>query len=133
MDASVPDEHFDQLCRCIATGRQASRKLAAWVSRFDLKESEFRLLWLLRVGNAPLDQSQLAGLLASSPAQVSALVERLRGRGFLSGEAPPGDRRRCQWKLTTAGNELLAKVIKQSADQQFATFANFLPIWRKSA
>ncbi len=118
MDASSPIEQFDQLCLCIALGRNASRQLSAWISEFDLKEPEFRVLWLLRDEGSQFDQSRLAELMACSPAQISALVEQLRIRGLLCSQPAPGDRRRTLWSITSSGGELLSRIIKSAESVQ---------------
>ncbi len=98
-------------------GRLALRDIAAWVAAFGLSEIEFRLLWQLSTtananeADAELDQAALATRLAVSPAQVSAVVDRLRGAGRVIGVVPVGDRRRQLWLLTPTGRELVERVV----------------------
>jgi DNA-binding MarR family transcriptional regulator len=108
-------------CQTAADGRRATRALAEWAQRFELTEPEFQVLWSLRCGPVDgVDQTTLAKKLACSPAQVSATVERLRLRGWISQHQLPGDRRRHVWQLSAAGRQLL--------DQMFAA-AGYLPRW----
>ena len=133
MDASSQRAPFDELCLRIASGRAASRLLSSWVSQFDLKEPEFRLLWLLREESTRLDQSQVAELMASSHAQVSALVERLRGGGYLSGSSAPGDRRRSLWSITPTGRALLQKIELHASGEMRCATPPFSPPRRAAA
>jgi DNA-binding MarR family transcriptional regulator len=95
-------------CRTAADGRRATRALADWAQHFELGEPDFQVLWCLRgSGACGLDQISLAKLLACSPAQVSATVERLRARGCISQRQSPGDRRRNLWQLTASGSQLI--------------------------
>jgi hypothetical protein len=50
--------------------------------------------------------------LGVSPAQVSALVERMRRKGLLDGCRPPGDRRRQMWRLTDRGRDALGDAFR---------------------
>jgi DNA-binding MarR family transcriptional regulator len=108
-------------CRTAADGRRAIRALAEWVQRFELAEPEFQILWCLRGGPTDgLDQTTLAKRIACSPAQVSATVERLRSRSWISQHQLPGDRRRHLWQLSAGGNQLLDKMLAA---------AGYLPHW----
>ena len=76
-------------------GRRAGRMIAAWAKAFDLSEPELQLLWCLRqeLGDG-VDQTTISTRLAFSPAQVSAMVERLRAHGLIIQRLTVGDRRR---------------------------------------
>jgi DNA-binding MarR family transcriptional regulator len=100
-------------------GKLAVRDIASWIAAFGVSETEFRVLWrLLTAENAArpvdstpcLDQADLAHDLAVSPAQVSAVVDRLR-RANLIAAAPIEDRRRQVWRLSAAGHELLSTIV----------------------
>lgn len=94
-------------CRTAAAGRRAVRALADWAQRFELGEPEFQILWCLRWASGDgLDQITLAKNLGCSPAQVSATVERMRVRGWITPGQQSGDRRRKLWRLSTGGSEL---------------------------
>jgi len=120
-------EQIESICRTIAAGRQASKQLATFLQSFGLSEAEFRLLWLLRAAEETLpekncltesgrnqpDQKQLALLLGLSPAQVSALVERLQTKKLILGSPTPEDRRRQLWRLNTRGLQLIGGITDQ--------------------
>jgi DNA-binding MarR family transcriptional regulator len=57
------------------------------------------------------NQSALAAALAFSPAQVSAVVERVRQRGLICEGGAAGDRRRHHWQLSASGRELLDQML----------------------
>ena len=112
MDAPSLVDYLDQICQQVAAGRRAARLLSERVNRFGLKESEFRLLWLLCEEDTLLDQSRLAESTASSPAQISALVEQLSQRGWICRQMAPGDRRRCLWCISDKGSRLLKRIFQ---------------------
>ena len=103
-------QRIDRVCRCIATGRALARQLAAALRKHDYGETEFRLLWLLRERSdisaaASTEQSALAEQLGISPAQVSAIVEKLRTQRAITPVTDRKDRRRQLWQLTASGRE----------------------------
>ena len=86
-------------CQLVVDGRRAARALGEWARRFELSEPEFLVLWCLRdVPTDTVDQTTLAQRLAFSPAQVSAVVERLARQGWIAQHFRPGDRRRHLWR-----------------------------------
>jgi len=109
-----PDNHssLDTLCRRIADGRRLARRLALALREHELGEAEFRLLWLLlKTERASLEQSLLVEELGLSPAQVSALVERLRSQKMIAPVVASKDRRRKLWQLTASGRKNFAAII----------------------
>ena len=58
------------------------------------------------------DQTTLAKRLAFSPAQVSATVEKLRARGWISQQAADGDRRRNLWHLSAEGGGAIVEMLR---------------------
>jgi DNA-binding MarR family transcriptional regulator len=92
-----------------ATSRTLRRRLADLAARVGLTEHELLAVWLcLTAGRA---QSELATMLGISPAQMSGLVERLRGRGFIELQRPAQDRRRHIWRTSACGREVLAGTV----------------------
>lgn len=111
---------LERACSAAANGRRAARALADWTKRFGLTEAEFQFLWRLRPtsGDGP-NQTTLAGSLVFSPAQISAIVERMRQRGLISERGTIGDRRRNYWQLSAAGRELLDQMQCAAASLHF--------------
>jgi DNA-binding MarR family transcriptional regulator len=110
---------IDDACRRAVLGKLAVRDIAGWVAAFAISESEFRILWRLHTSESAerptrraedLDQAALAAHLAVSPAQVSAVVDRLRQANHIAA-APADDRRRQVWRLTPAGQDLLHRIV----------------------
>lgn len=85
--------------------------LDARMAACDLNPSQFSILWVCDHAESGAGQSQLADLLAVSPAHVSGLVEQLRRRRLLAGHRPPSDRRRQLWRLTPQGRQLVESVL----------------------
>jgi DNA-binding MarR family transcriptional regulator len=76
----------------------------------DLNPSQFSVLWACYHQCAGVGQSELAEVLAVSPAHVSGLVEQLRRRKLLAGHRPSADRRRQLWRLTAHGQSCVESV-----------------------
>ena len=128
------NESLQAACEQIASGRSASRQIAAMVRHVGLSETEFRLLRKLHRYPAPryrsglshpsknrpaLDQTSLRTELGLSAAQISMLVERMRIRGWIAREIAPEDRRRQWWRLTEEGRALLEKALAHMAANHY--------------
>jgi DNA-binding MarR family transcriptional regulator len=99
-------------CRTAVDGRRAARVLAEWAQRFALSEPEFQILWCLRSHRGDgLDQTGLAKMLACSAAQISATVEHLRSKEWISQRQKQDDRRRHVWILAEGGAKLLDEML----------------------
>lgn len=91
--------------------RRLRRLLAERLSRWELNDTEFLVLWLCRQSaDHGLAQHDLAETLGVSPPHVSGLVERLRERGLLTGRRCRLDRRRQLWFLDEAAQQLLQEI-----------------------
>lgn len=68
-------------------------------------------LWLLRTlaADGPIPAGALARRLALHPSTITALAERLEGRGLIAREREPDDRRFVRLRLTPAGSRLVAR------------------------
>lgn len=98
-------------------GRRAGRLIAEWAKSFRLSESELQLIWNLRQqSQGTVDQTTLAARLAFSPAQVSAMVERLRGLGLICQQPTAGDRRRRTWQLASDGELIIEQLSQRFGD-----------------
>jgi DNA-binding MarR family transcriptional regulator len=107
--------HIERTCRMAIDGRLAARALAGFAKQFELTEGEFQLLWALRSAlDVGLDQTTLAGILVISPAHVSATVERARLKSWVCQQPALSDRRRHLWRLTSAGHDLVEKMIRSA-------------------
>jgi DNA-binding MarR family transcriptional regulator len=114
--SAVVVRHIDETSLSVIDGRRAARALAKWARRFELAEAEFQLLWCLRsVSGVGLDQTTLAATLAFSPAQVSAIVERVRARDWICQPSAASDRRRRLWRLSASGRNLLEHMVSAAA------------------
>jgi len=116
-------------CRTAADGRRAARALTQWARRFELGEPEFQVLWCL--GARPtggLDQTTLAKQLACSPAQVSAVVERMQSRAWIVQQPATRDRRRNLWQLSPAGQALLDQMLQAAGYLRYPAETPHLPV-----
>lgn len=87
------------------------------VAGHGLSESQLSVLVVCQYAPpSGLGQNELAAALAVSPALVSTLVEQLRAAGLLRGRRAPSDRRRQVWRLTGAGEDVLARVAADLGD-----------------
>jgi DNA-binding MarR family transcriptional regulator len=111
------DRQFGYVCQTAIDGRRAARSLMQWSERFQLSESELQILWCLC--SAPgkgVDQTTLAHQLALSPPQVSACVEKLRGRGLIVIHETVGDRRRRLWQPSANGRFMLRDIVHAAGE-----------------
>ncbi len=107
-------------CRTAVDGRRAARAINDWARRFALGEPEFQVLWRLGTcSQVGLDQTSLAKSLACSPAQVSAVVERLQARGWIQQRPEIQDRRRHLWQLSPKGQSLVAEMLSAAGYLEF--------------
>jgi DNA-binding MarR family transcriptional regulator len=107
-------------CRTATDGRRAIRALGEWSERFQLSEPEFQILWCLRSASGHgCDQTTIARQLACSAAQISATVERMRARGWITQQNAPRDRRRRLWQLSTQGQSLLEEMLSAANELRY--------------
>lgn len=101
-----------QLLQSITRCKQSLKAhLASAAQPHDLSDSEFHLLWsFLPASASAASQNDLAAWLGVSAAQVSSLVERLRKKGWITGQRTATDRRRQVWQLTPAGRAVVEAV-----------------------
>jgi DNA-binding MarR family transcriptional regulator len=104
---------------------QAGRALRASVGPFcgprGMSELHLIVLWqCARSEPDGINQRALAESLTVSHAQVSALVEQMRGNELIAAHRPPHDRRRQNWRLTQNGRAMLK------------SFASDLRTWSES-
>ncbi|MFI4877181.1 MAG: MarR family winged helix-turn-helix transcriptional regulator [Blastopirellula sp. JB062] len=97
--------------------RMVRRMLAAALRDAPLSENEFLVLAAYADDQDPPSQRELAERLAVSPAQISALVERLRQREWIDSQRDPHDRRRQRWSLTTAGLSVVKEIGAEIAER----------------
>lgn len=90
---------------------------------FELTHVQFVLLasltWLSREG--PVTQKRLADHAVTDPMMTSQVIRALEGRGLVSRDVDPADRRARAVQVTTRGAELAnaAVVAVEHCDQQF--------------
>jgi DNA-binding MarR family transcriptional regulator len=109
-----PSPFLDTICQQIALGRQMAQRLAKALRGRTLLEVEFRLLWQLsRQAATRTEQRRLAQQLGVSPAQVSAVVDKLRRQQLIESIADHTDRRRQHWQLTRAGYQQFRAIVAE--------------------
>jgi DNA-binding MarR family transcriptional regulator len=101
---------LDTLCRLSRASRALRRQLLRCLEQFEVSDSQLLLLACCAAdadsppsGSPGTAQSELAAALSLSPAQVSGLLEQLRGRRLIEAVRPQEDRRRQVWRLTPDG------------------------------
>ena len=115
------DGGLGPMCQAAIAGRRAARALMQWSERFQLSESELQILWCLcGAAGKGVDQTTLAHQLALSPPQVSACVEKLRGRGLIVIHEVGGDRRRRLWQPSANGRFMLRDIAHAAGESMEA-------------
>jgi DNA-binding MarR family transcriptional regulator len=102
--------------RVLVCARMLRNELGQQAGRWQLSEPEFSLLWVCcKAPPLGFSQNELADKLAVSAAQISGLVEQLRGAGLLQGRRAATDRRRQLWRLTDAGETTLRTILADTS------------------
>lgn len=112
-DLATPSQ-FAGLVRRLHLGHRLLRShLAERLAGLEMSETDFLVLGACdRAGEASASQGSLASLVGLSPAQLSALVERLRQRGWLDVRRCRSDRRKQLLSVTDVGREQLQRAIE---------------------
>lgn len=108
---SDPDPDLARAVRALALAARALERAAA--SR-DLTLAQFRVLALIAAGDER--SSLLADRLAVAKPTITAVVDGLVERGFVSREAVAGDRRSIRVAVTPSGNAALTAAEKEMSD-----------------
>jgi DNA-binding MarR family transcriptional regulator len=99
------DEHVGVALR--RAYQHAVANLTAGIAPYDLSPLQFSVLVRL-YDDGPWTQNSLGRSIFMEPANIRALVQRLAGRGLVTREPAPDDRRAIRVTISPAGVELLA-------------------------
>lgn len=117
-----------QLCH-----RSLRASLEQSLADLGMSDSEFLVMGACHKSSSePIVQGSIASLIGLSPAQLSALVERLRQRGWLTVQRAPGDRRKQLLATTSLGTEQL-KLANERLHAFAASLTTALPLAQRSA
>jgi len=107
-------EGFESLLELVTEAANSVRELMTpCLTSHGLNDARFTIMRAIRGStNAECSQSELARCLKQSEANVSTLLDRMRGDGLVSREKSPYDRRRSVVRLTEQG-ELQLKLTEQ--------------------
>ncbi len=86
--------------------------MAPHFAEFGLNDIRFTVLTILQDWEEGCPQTELADLLGQSESSISTLVERMRNSGLLYRMRSRTDRRKRLLKLTTAGQEMLQRIMQ---------------------
>ncbi|GAA3708596.1 MarR family winged helix-turn-helix transcriptional regulator [Gordonia hankookensis] len=92
----------------------ALRSVAATTG--DVSLAQFRMLWTLAV-IGPSSSAQVANALGVGASSVTRLADRLQHSGYLERGSEPTNRRVVTLDLTTAGHELVKRVLQWRKDE----------------
>ena len=96
-----------------------------------LTQTQFAALAkLFEVG--PCSQNHLGRLIYLDAATIKGVVDRLRGRGFVTAMPDPNDRRRRAVALTEQGRAVTEEAVKVAAEITTATLAPLTPEEQKA-
>lgn len=115
---TTPVSCGDSVVELIQEAADSIRELMApCLTHHSLNDARFTIMRAIRSSPCgECSQSELARCLKQSEANVSTLLDRMRGDGLVSREKSPLDRRRSVVRLTERGEELLSR-----AEQEYAT------------
>ena len=100
--SSLPQQNLAGLVRQYSSA--VLRHAAATAKRMSLEASELAALEHLQAAG-PMSQKHLAERLSMSPGAITAMVDRLEGRGYAERIPNPKDRRSALVRITKAGLE----------------------------
>lgn len=105
--------------RVVTAVRRLSRRLDQWfdaqLAEIDVSTAEWTVLTTLaRLAGEPMTPSQLADAAAVAPSSMTGRLDRMLERGLITRESDPDNRTRVLVRLTPAGWDLHALVIRES-------------------
>lgn len=90
--------------------QRASSIFQSYFSDFQITPTQFSAMCKLQ-DEGEISQNHLGRLTAMDPATIQGVTRRLIERGLVETRADEVDKRRMQLRLTTAGNDLIDKLI----------------------
>ncbi|MCX8036373.1 MAG: MarR family transcriptional regulator [Candidatus Sumerlaeia bacterium] len=108
---SAPHE---ALLNIVMTGEQLSKEADRILRPFDLTNTQFNVLMLLRYQSprGEMSQTALGNMLVVNRSNVTGLVDRMQKAGWVVRTGDPDDRRVNLVRLTPAGRRLLERAEK---------------------
>jgi DNA-binding MarR family transcriptional regulator len=103
--------------------------LSARLAGLDLPASEINVLASL-AGHRPLTVGALATATATRPTTLTSVLDRLAGRGYVTREVDPADRRSFLISLTPAGQRAAATISAAVSELERTALAGVSPAQR---
>lgn len=107
----------------VRIAEEVDRRHVAVLEELELRPRELRTLILVH-RHPGLSQRALAGRLAMDPGNLVALLDGMDDRGLLTRRRDPDDRRRRTLHLTAAGERLLERAERATAELEDAVFGS---------
>jgi DNA-binding MarR family transcriptional regulator len=123
----IPDDPGSIAGRAVA---RLAKQVELCLVQFDLSLHQYRVLGYLAEG--PTTGPQMGAMLAIAPPSVTAVVDLLVARDFVTRQVDSDDRRRHVLVLTETGAEFLAEV-EAAIDTHLATLATGLDVSSRDA
>ncbi|MGW2489176.1 MarR family winged helix-turn-helix transcriptional regulator [Streptomyces sp. NPDC001606] len=98
--------------RVLRLSRVVSTRLKDYFAQYGMETWEFDVLATLRRNGRPLTAKELAASVMIGSAALTNRIDRLVGRGLVTREAVPGDRRSLHIALTDEGRELVDTTVQ---------------------
>ncbi|MFC9929579.1 MarR family winged helix-turn-helix transcriptional regulator [Streptomyces sp. NPDC127190] len=98
--------------RVLRLSRVVSTQLKDYFAQYGMETWEFDVLATLRRNGRPLTAKELAASVMIGSAALTNRIDRLVGRGLVTREAVPGDRRSLHIALTDEGRELVDTTVQ---------------------
>src|SRR5687768_17385720 len=120
VDDPLAHRALDGLVRAEAAVR---RRLSADLEREGLSAAGFSVLVVLTTVGGELELRTLRRRLGTSKANATEVVGTLAGRGFVTRQRLPQDRRAVGVAITAAGQEIVDRLFPEHAERVAATFS----------
>ncbi|MCQ8239705.1 MarR family winged helix-turn-helix transcriptional regulator [Rhizosaccharibacter radicis] len=106
-----------------ATAQAIDNVVSRWLGEDALTPGRWQVLAVLWSRDRPVPQREIVDALKVSRANVSMLIDALRGEGHVSAIADPGDGRQVLVALTEEGRTITDRLVRDTARRLRATLA----------
>jgi DNA-binding MarR family transcriptional regulator len=109
----------------VRTAEVLVQRAAGLLKPFDISPSQYNVLRILRGAQEPLACGQIAERMVKRDPDITRLLDRMEGRGFIARARDGQDRRVVKTQIACEGRRLLAEIEPLIAEHHRRQFARF--------
>ncbi len=110
LENPIEDIRHELVLNFVRTSAVISAKGMSLFRKFDLTEAQFNVLFALKYKKNEWTQSDLGKRLVVTRASITSVLDKLEGKGLVSRDEVPGNRRIYHVSLTRKGRQMIDKV-----------------------